>query len=419
MLYNIKRLTTLVILSFSITLLVSCAPAPVKQLSDLPVSFKAAIVLLTNNLLMQVKNKQGMLGGQKKIVLEPFIDMKSNQVVKVSRQIEEIIYVETHKKFGDKFIIERLTPESVTQADYVMHGVILYDAHPDQGNFYHVKSTVIEKNVGKIVAKSDVWISNKNLDYTPLVDNPPVVIPDSQSNKVEIDVMEMEVGAEVPQTYQTDLGAGALMTQAGAAYEKQDYQTALDLFTQVTQQQSLEKKKMMKAYIGLYRSNIHLGEQYAAEEAFGKLVALSVEEYNTLSVKFLFLVSNTAFDKKLKAEYPIWLRQIAQYFDNQNLCLHIVGHSSRTGKLGYNCRLSLDRAQAIQKQLQPYFSGIKANSKTDGKAWIHNIAGTGTDDAQDAVDRRVEFKVATCPVSDNRNRDNKIKDCINTAEASR
>jgi len=418
MLYRIKRLTTLVILSLSITLLVSCAPAPVTPPSDLPVSFEVAIPMLANNLLMQVKSKQGMLGSldQKKIVLDPFIDMKSHDVVRVSRQIEKIIFVETQKNFGDKFTIERLTPENNPQADYVIHGVILYDTYREnKGNFYHAMSSVVEKNTGRVMAKSDVWISNPNLDYTPLIDNPMVL---QSSQGVSEDIMKIEVDAEVPQTYNIALGSSALMIQADAAYENKDYQAALRLYTQVTQQQSLEKKKMMKAYVGLYRTNIHLDDWYAAEETFGELVALSVEEYNTLSVKFLFLVSKTAFDRKLKAEYPIWLRQIAQYFDNQNLCLHIVGHSSHTGNLGYNCRLSLDRAEAIQKQLQPYFSGIKANSKTDGKAWIQNIAGTGTDDAQDAVDRRVEFKVASCPVSDNRNRDNKIKDCINTAEFS-
>jgi outer membrane protein OmpA-like peptidoglycan-associated protein len=416
MLYRIKRFFILMILSLSITLLASCAPAPVAPPSDLPVRLEVAIPMLANNLLMQVKNRQGMFSGQKQIVLEPFIDMKSHNVVKVSRKIEQMIFAETQQNFGDKFTIERLTSGNHTQADYVMHGVILYDTYrKNQGNFYHAESFVVERNTGKMIAKSDVWISNKNLDYTTPIDNSPVVIQSPQS--IAESAVGMAVDAEIP-GYGSVLGADALMTQAETAYENQDYQGALRLFTQVTQQQTLEKKKMMKTYVGLYRTNIHLGNWKAAEEAFGKLVALSVEEYNTLSVKFLFLVSKTDFDSKLKAEYPIWLRQIGQYFNNHDLCLHIVGHSSRTGKLGYNCGLSLDRAQAIQQKLQTYFPGVRKNAKTDGKAWIQNIVGSGTDDAQDAVDRRVEFKVASCPVFDNQSRDEKIRNCVNTASRS-
>jgi len=410
MLSRIKLPITLL----SIILLISCASTPVARTSDLPVNFNTAISMLTNNLLIQIKNKQGMLDGfgQKNIVLEPFIDTKSHQVVKVSRQIEQIIFRETKKNFTDKFTIKRLIPENNTQANYVMHGVIVYEPYRENNkSFYHVISSVIDKNTSQVVAKSDVWISNKNLDYVTVTESP-MVIQGSQS--IAEEVVKLNIGAQTPSNYKRSLKVGALITQADTAYENKDYQAALRLYTQATKQQSFEKKKMMNVYSSLYRTNIHLGNLKAAEKVFGKLVALSIEEYNTLGVKFLFLVSKTNFDRKLKAEYPIWLRQIGKYFKKKNLCLNIVGHSSHTGKLQYNCRLSLDRAEAIQQKLQPYYYRVKTKSKSIGKAWKQNIVGSGSDNAQDAIDRRVEFKVVSCPVSDNLRKSQKIKSCVNS-----
>jgi len=186
------------------------------------------------------------------------------------------------------------------------------------------------------VAKSDVWISNKNLDYVTVTESP-MVIQGSQSIAEEI--VKLNVGAQTPSNYKNFLKIGALITKADTAYENKDYQAALRLYTQVTKQQSLEKKKMMNAYVGLYRTNIHLRDLKAAEKAFGKLVALSIEEY---------------------------------------------------------------------------YNGVKRKSKSIGKAWAENLVGSGTDNAQDAIDRRVEFKVVNCPVSDKVRKPKKIKSCVNS-----
>jgi outer membrane protein OmpA-like peptidoglycan-associated protein len=412
MLYCIKRFITLVILS----LLVSCSPTPVAPISDLPMSFNAAIPILANNLMMQVKSKQGLLESfsKKNIVIDPFIDTKSHEVIKVSQQIEKIIVAETQKVFGDQFAIERLTSKNIYQADYVIHGVIMYEPYKNQGNYYHAIASMVEKNKGKVIAKSDVWISNQKLDYTPIIDSP-IVLLNRQS--ITEDIVEIKLDAKVPPNYNNVLEIEALINKAEEAYDNKNYQTALDLFTIATQQQSLEKISMIKTYVGLYRTNIVLKDLNAAEKAFEKIVALNFKKNNVLNVKFLFSVSKTSFDDALATEYPLWLRQIGQYFQKKNQCIEIVGHSSRSGKLAYNCQLSLDRAVAVQQKLGNHFSNVKINSITDGKAWAENIVGSGTDDAQDAIDRRVGFKVASCPINDNRSRKNKIEDCVKLASA--
>ena len=412
MLYFLKRFLTFAIL----LLLVSCSPTLVAPLSDLPLSFNAAIPILANNLMMQVKSKQRMLDSfsQKNLVIDPFIDTKSHEVIKVSQQIEKIIVAETQNVFGDQFDIQRLTPKNIYQADYVIHGVIMYEPYKKYGNYYHVISSVVEKKKGKVIAKSDVWISNQKLDYTPTIDSP-IVILDSQS--ITEDIVKIKLGAEVTPNYNKILEIEAIINRAEEAYINKDYQTALDLFTIAIKRQSFDQMSMIKAYIGLYRSNINLKDLNAAEKVFEKIVSLNFQKNSILNVKFLFLVSKTAFDYRLKGEYPLWLRQIGQYFQQKNLCLEIIGHSSHSGNLPYNCRLSLDRAVAVQQKLAVNFSKVTINSTTDGKAWAENLVGSGTDDAQDAIDRRVGFKAINCPIIDNRTRKNKIEDCVKLASS--
>lgn len=148
-----KRLFEWVILSIlSIITLISCTQEIVKPY-EIPVKFHDAIPILTNNLLMQVNKKQGLLGnlrGQKKIVLEPFIVINSGDVVQVSRDIETAIFAKTRKTFGDKFAIYRMTQKSVGDADYSMYGVIHYDTYKGASSmsgkkYYRVVSLVLDR----------------------------------------------------------------------------------------------------------------------------------------------------------------------------------------------------------------------------------------------------------------------------------
>jgi outer membrane protein OmpA-like peptidoglycan-associated protein len=74
----------------------------------------------------------------------------------------------------------------------------------------------------------------------------------------------------------------------------------------------------------------------------------------------------------------------------------VTGHTSPTGPEPLNERLSLLRAEYVKSRLE-------ASSPTLGKRMIANgvgskqtMIGTGRDDATDALDRRVEFKVIGC-----------------------
>ena len=149
--------------------------------------------------------------------------------------------------------------------------------------------------------------------------------------------------------------------------------------------------------VGTYLANAKLGRRDDAVDAFGDLVdyGLSTEQ---LSVRLLFRPGSTQFidNPQTTEPYPMWLSQIATRVRQKNACLEIVGHTSRTGPPSLNERLSVLRAQFIMDLLLTGMPDGRSRMIASGRGFRDNLVGTGKDDASDALDRRVEFKVIGC-----------------------
>jgi outer membrane protein OmpA-like peptidoglycan-associated protein len=92
----------------------------------------------------------------------------------------------------------------------------------------------------------------------------------------------------------------------------------------------------------------------------------------------------------------MWLTQLSQRAAQRTTCLEVTGHTSRTGAEPINERLSLMRAQYIKQRLEAAVPGLSQRTSARGVGSRENLSGLGTDDARDALDRRVEFKVKDC-----------------------
>jgi outer membrane protein OmpA-like peptidoglycan-associated protein len=119
---------------------------------------------------------------------------------------------------------------------------------------------------------------------------------------------------------------------------------------------------------------------------------------NNLGVKFLFNPGTTTFwsDPQVSGPYGFWLRQIARQAVIAKVCMNVVGHTSLTGSQAYNDRLSLQRAVYIKKRLDTEAPQLAPRTHASGRGFRETLVGTGTDDARDALDRRVEFKIVGC-----------------------
>ena len=155
--------------------------------------------------------------------------------------------------------------------------------------------------------------------------------------------------------------------------------------------------KILKTYSGLYVTHLKLGNVADAERTFGQLVALALAE-NNLSIRFLFRVNSIEFvaDSRLVEQYRLWVRQLAAQLTRARTCVDVQGHSSKSGPDEYNDKLSLDRANALRRQLQAESPALAPLLRASGRGSRENLVGSGSDDARDAIDRRVEFRIISC-----------------------
>ncbi|MBI3782766.1 MAG: OmpA family protein [Deltaproteobacteria bacterium] len=111
----------------------------------------------------------------------------------------------------------------------------------------------------------------------------------------------------------------------------------------------------------------------------------------------LFNVNATDFFGEADVgEYQIWLREIAKNILASKSCIQVVGHASRSGTDEHNYVPSVKRAELIYGRLQSEAPGVGKKAVAIGRGSTENIIGTGTNDASDAIDRRVEFKMSEC-----------------------
>ena len=92
----------------------------------------------------------------------------------------------------------------------------------------------------------------------------------------------------------------------------------------------------------------------------------------------------------------MWLHEIAKASADARVCMDIIGHTSHTGPVAYNETLSMQRARYIRQRLIGESTVLSERTTPSGRGFRENIIGSGTDDAVDALDRRVEFKIVDC-----------------------
>jgi outer membrane protein OmpA-like peptidoglycan-associated protein len=194
--------------------------------------------------------------------------------------------------------------------------------------------------------------------------------------------------------YWDNIVAAALINDAINAYNAKRYQDALDLYKGVLR---IPSGDQLRVHNGIYLATWKLGRRDEAAQAFGRVVDHGLAN-SKLAIKFLFGPGSTVFypDPQVSGPYRIWLKQLAAHTVQKAACLEIVGHTSPTGPEPINDRLSLMRAQYIKQRLDGEAAELRNRTRALGKGSKENLVGIGTDDARDALDRRVEFRVVGC-----------------------
>lgn len=374
-------------------LLAACAtpPPPAKK----PMELEAAVKALTRDLFAQVRANQSFMAriGNKTFVIDPFIDVHTAEVNETSKQIEQILMREARATVPE-FLVSSMSAKTLEASQYLVNGTLRLDKTSAAG-FYRLSSTAVDLKTGVIIASSEVWLAKERLRFEPVASykESPMYLKDQRAEGYIATTLS-RAGEMADKSYFDALPTAAVLTEADARFDAGDFPNALALYQLA---ESRGDGKTMKTYSALYQSYRKTGRYREAEDAFAKLVDVGLS-INNVSTRFLFAVNSTDFvaDSSLRSQYALWLRQIGRRVAAAGICLNIVGHSSHSGNERYNDQLSLQRALAVRKAMQKDFPMAQQKTKALGRGFRENLIGTGSDDAQDAIDRRVEFRVVDC-----------------------
>jgi len=378
-------------------LLAGCAtpPAPSSSKAELP--FEQAVAQATDSLAMQTQKQPAFIarmGAKRGVVLDPMIDAGSAQQTVATLLLQERV----SERLGSKFDTIEILPfqsANLAKARYLLTGTMTRMTVSEARSPLQINLALTELATGIVAAQSSAVARDDGLDHTPLRYDQDTPVP-TKDLVVEsyVRTSATAAGQRADPYYLERIAVAPVIKEATTHYNAERYQDALAQYSAAGSSPTGEQLRVLN---GIYLSSAKLGRTAEAEQAFGKIVAYGIANQQ-LGVKFLFNPGGTVFwsDAKISGPYTMWLREIAKASANAKVCMDIVGHTSRTGSVAFNEALSLQRARFVRQRLIGESTTLGERATPSGKGFRENIIGSGTDDAVDALDRRVEFKIVSC-----------------------
>ncbi len=244
---------------------------------------------------------------------------------------------------------------------------------------------------GKAVAKAVTKAQPAGVDATPTAffRDSPAWTDDAIIKSYISTCQSTKVGDPIAADYLGSILTNAIIADAIDAYAAARYAEALDLYRNAQQTKAGDQ---LRVHNGLYLTNWKLNRRPEATRAFGDLVDYSLVN-KRLAVKLLFRPGSTGLIADRDAPTDMWLQQIASRAAQRATCLQVSGHTSRSGSTALNDRLSLLRAEYVKTKLENDAPQLQGHLIAAGFGAGQNLIGTGADNATDALDRRVEFRV--------------------------
>ena len=329
------------------------------------------------------------------LVIDPLVDGMTGYQSSATQSIQDHI-LRLAKSDFPQYTVRAITSKSLQRQPRFLIGTftpVNAQLKPDgQRESYWFCLVMGDLKTGRIVAKSVARVRLADVDTTPVATfgDSPVWTEDPSIQAYVTTCKASKVGDPIRPEYLDGLLAAALVNEAGAAYDEKRYAEALDLYRTALKAPAGEQ---LRVYNGIYLSLAKLGRANESAVAFGDLVDFGLRR-KRLAVKFLFRPASVRLevDGGFSGNYDMWIQQIAARAVTSQACLQVTGHTSPTGPVALNDRLSLMRAQYIQMRLQTDQASLARRTLAAGVGSRENLIGTGKDDASDMLDRRVEIK---------------------------
>ena len=372
-------------------------PMPTSDTSER--SFDEAVNVATDGLMAQMQKRPGLSTKKEDklgVVIDPMVDAASGQQSGATRLLEERVADRLRSNYS-QFDVVPFQVANLSTAQFLLTGTMtrVASGQPGARQVFQIDLALTDLKTGMVVAQASSRARDEALDTspTPYYRDSPILVKDKVVDGY-ISTSKTPPGQAADPVYFERVATATIISEATLAYNKESYQDALGLYRNAAATPSGEQLRVLN---GIYLASWKLGRASEAEEAFGKVVALGLNN-NNLGVKFLFNPGTTDFwsDPQVSGPYGLWLRQIARQAVVTKVCMNVVGHTSLTGSESYNDRLSQRRAAYIKQRLDTEAPELVSRTRAAGMGFRENIVGTGTDDARDALDRRVEFRITEC-----------------------
>ena len=375
------------------------APQATSVTQELP--FEQAVAQATDGLVSQTQKLPAFLAkveskiAKRGVVLDPMLDATSGQQTVATQMLEKRVTEYMTSKY-DQLDILSFQSSNLGKAQYLLTGTMTRLPASRSKSALKINLALTELRSGTVVAQASAVARDEGLDHNPLpyYRDSPVLLAKDKVVDGYVRTSSTPPGQRADATYLERIATATLINEATTLYNSERYQDALGQYRSALATPAGEQLRVLN---GIYLTNVKLGRMNEAEQAFGRVVAMGIA-YNELGVKFLFNPGSTEFwsDTRISGAYGMWLRQIAREATAAKVCMNIVGHTSRTGSEQSNDVLSLQRASYVKQRLTAEAAELGPRTKPVGMGFRQNIVGSGTDNAVDALDRRVEFKIVPC-----------------------
>ena len=343
---------------------------------------------------MQASIKKSGSDAKRAVVIDPMLDTTTGQQTIATTLLEQRVTGRMTLKF-DQFDLLPFQQANLARAQFLLTGTLTRLPGSPPHRTARISLALTDLKTGEIVAHASTLARDDDLDHTALryYKDSPVLLKDKVIEGY-YRTTDTPAGGRADASYMDRIAAASMIKEATDLYNAERYQEALGQYRSAL---ATPEGEQLRTLSGIYLTSVKLGKTADAEKAFAGVVALGLA-YNELGVKFLFAPGSTEFwaDPKISGAYPMWLRQIARESANANACLEVVGHTSHSGSAAVNDQLSLRRAAVIRQRLVAEVGTLAPRTRASGMGFRQNIVGSGTDDAFDALDRRVEFKIVPC-----------------------
>lgn len=337
--------------------------------------------------LRKISSATGKAGG---LIVGPTVTKASGEITKSGRELQTYLLLDLQDMLKEQ-AVGRLGAHPIEEGARIVTGQVAYEKPPRErpdDAWFLVRLSFVSAT-GANLGDASFRINARNFDPTPsrFFQNSPIFQYSREGRT------SMLPGTEAAASKTGNLKHLGRLDRGIAAFEIADYNASEAAFREA----AADDDNDLLALSGLYQSALALNKPIEAEQALDRLIDSGIRQ-GTLSFKFLFRVRSGELrnDFEMSKYYEHWLARTAERLGRTAMCADIEGHSSHSGTAEFNDRLSLRRAQHVAALLGKFNPRLKARIKPVGYGFSRNIVGSGSDDAKDAIDRRVELRIKAC-----------------------